>query len=407
MTTNELYDVRRRDVLKTIGLGVGLGAMGTAWMSGTAAASSDVLLWGVEQQTGKLIEVDATDGTKSEILDLQILASNSGITLSFSSSTPNGNAYDVEENRFYFTSFQAEGLYFVDLDDSPRSITPAGQLNAAAASGTITIDDDGKAFYYVENGTDNLKRVSLDPDGTIGTEVSAGNISPYGGSFGDIAFSPDGLLYISSGGADLATYNVDTGDKNEFTGLSPSDKFQISFAGDSTLYLHQTGTGKFFYFDENTQALVEPQWSKDGDGTPTLTDLTGNKPLTCEECTSTELLAKYEFACVDEDPDTGECLAYDFMFEKGDENLVSYVDFGADEDGEPISATFSTEYCEVWAVVKAGQELDVQQLTPVSGEITANYVDPYAISFVAFFCTEAAAEAFAGGFPSNGKGKPE
>jgi len=130
----------------------------------------------------------------------------------------------------------------------------------------------------------------------------------------------------------------------------------------------------------------------------------------CVPCESDELLAKYEFACVERDPETGDCLAYDFVLEKGDDSLVSYEEgrFESKEGEafEPISATFGTkyEYCTLYAVVKAGRGLDVQALDAEGGEVTATYIDPYAISFVEFYCTEEAAQAAADSFPSNGGG---
>ncbi|WP_256295698.1 vWA domain-containing protein [Haloarchaeobius salinus] len=114
----------------------------------------------------------------------------------------------------------------------------------------------------------------------------------------------------------------------------------------------------------------------------------------CDECTDCEddgLLAKYEF-------EDGE-----FVLETGDASLVSFVD-DTDKDGEenePMTATFGTEYCTVYAVVKAGRGLEVQELVAEDGQVTAEYIAPHAISFVAFFCTEDAAEAFAESFPSN------
>lgn len=71
---------------------------------------------------------------------------------------------------------------------------------------------------------------------------------------------------------------------------------------------------------------------------------------------------------------------------------------------EPVSATFETDYCTVYALVKAGRELDVQELVAEDGAVTAENVGRYAISFVAFYCTEDAAEDAAAAFPSSGKG---
>lgn len=125
----------------------------------------------------------------------------------------------------------------------------------------------------------------------------------------------------------------------------------------------------------------------------------------CEECDTDGRLAKYEFPCVERDGE-GDCVAYDFVLEAGDSSLVSFESFES-KDGEmyePISATFGTEYCTLYAVVKAGQEIEVQELTPEGGSATAEYVAPYAISFVEFYCTEEAANEAAEAFPSNGRG---
>jgi hypothetical protein len=107
------------------------------------------------------------------------------------------------------------------------------------------------------------------------------------------------------------------------------------------------------------------------------------------------LLAKYEF----EDGD--------FVLEEGDDSLVSYQSYESkdEEENEPVSATFSTDYCRVYGFVKSGQSLSVQELlADENGLVTAVYSDPYAISFVAFYCTEEAANAALEAFPSGGRG---
>ena len=54
---------------------------------------------------------------------------------------------------------------------------------------------------------------------------------------------------------------------------------------------------------------------------------------------------------------------------------------------------------------EAGRELDVQEPVADEGEVTAEYVDPYAIGFVAFYCTGEAAQEAADAYPSNGRGR--
>jgi hypothetical protein len=413
------YPISRRSVLRSVPVVAGLASVGGFGAIGSAAAQSGTsrtLLYGVQQETGTVYEVDAASGAATELVDLQSLASAQGITVPFSASSPNGNAYDVEESRFYFTSFGGAGkLYFVDTDDATPSITLAGTLDGAAASGTITIDDDGKAYYYVENGSDDLKRAAVNPDGTIGTETKVADLA--GGDsmgFGDIAFSRAGILYVSAdrnGTPFNGTYDPSSGQLTEFTGISPADKFQITFAQDDTLYLHRTGTGTFFRLDESgaSPSLVELPWSTatvdGGESTLTLTDLTGNKLLAdCEECADDGLLAKYEHVY----DDSGEPAVDGFVLDGEGHDGIAYESYVSKEgeDGEPTAATFSTEYCEVYALVKAGQEFSVQELTADGdGSVTADYVAPHAISFVAFYCTEAAAEAAREAFPSNGRGR--
>jgi len=131
---------------------------------------------------------------------------------------------------------------------------------------------------------------------------------------------------------------------------------------------------------------------------------------TCDECEIDGRLAKYEFDCVEYDEE-GECVAYDFVLESGDGSLVSFESFESKkgEMYEPVSATFGTEYCTVWAVVKAGRHTMVQDVTAENGSVTVDYVAPYAISFVEFYCTEQAAidaaDAFPGGKGGKGKGR--
>jgi hypothetical protein len=128
----------------------------------------------------------------------------------------------------------------------------------------------------------------------------------------------------------------------------------------------------------------------------------------CAFCDEEGLLAKYEFACVEVDPDDEEgCVAYDFVLDGDANENISYTagNFRADEDGEPSSMTVGTGYCSVWTVTKAGQDFLVAELTAEDGDVTVtNEGSDHAISFVAFFCTEEAAVAFAENFPSNGKG---
>jgi len=125
----------------------------------------------------------------------------------------------------------------------------------------------------------------------------------------------------------------------------------------------------------------------------------------CDECTLDESV-KYEY--VVEYDDAGDVTFDGFVLDGDYDGGISYVS-DVDKDGsmyDPMSATFDLgTLCSAWAVVKAGQEFAVTEVTAdADGDVTVDYVEPYAISFVAFFCTEEAARAFAESFPSGGRG---
>ncbi|WP_254822195.1 vWA domain-containing protein [Haloglomus halophilum] len=129
----------------------------------------------------------------------------------------------------------------------------------------------------------------------------------------------------------------------------------------------------------------------------------------CEpECAPCALDESVRYEYVVEYDDEGTVTFDGFVLDGDYDGGISYVS-DVDKDGsmyDPMSATFDLGgLCDAWAVVKAGQEFAVTQVTADDdGSVTVGYVDPYAISFVAFFCTEADAQAFAESFPSRGRG---
>ena len=72
-----------------------------------------------------------------------------------------------------------------------------------------------------------------------------------------------------------------------------------------------------------------------------------------------------------------------------------------------MTVDFATDYCELYVLVKSGQEFEVQSFEDIDGGITVETANDgkYAISFVQFFCTEQAALDARDAFPSKGKGR--
>jgi hypothetical protein len=407
------WEMNRRNVLRTVGVMGAVGTFGLPAFSGSVAASSHVtetlyLSHSVDSENvTKLFSVDLDSISGEAVLDLvtsiggnfqnvdAIAATSDGETVMFiDRNTAHLGEYDVSADSFsdkgaitglptitvlaaygldgnlYVASNNTNKLYTVDDSVSPPVATEVGTITGATVNGAdIVVDSTGTMFLH-SNADDTLYTVDYqNPDGSGNVAATVVGSDP--GS------SLTGLAVRAAGTGDLVGSSrtedaIIVIDKTDGTRMSQHD---MTFNGNA--YSYTNG-------DMATGVIIDE---------------------TCDECTSEELLAKYEFACVEEVD--GECVDYDFVFEKGDDTLVTYEPGSFmskdDEAFEPVSATFGTDYCTVYAVVKAGQEIEVQELVADDGEVTAEYVAPYAISFVAFYCTEAAAQDAADAFPAKGK----
>jgi hypothetical protein len=408
------WEMNRRNVLRTVGVMGAVGTFGLPAFSGSVAASSHVtetiyLSHSVDSENvTKLFSVDL-DSTPGEAVLTEvtsvtgnfqnvdaIAATSDGETVMFvDRNTAHLGEYDVSGDSFtdrgaisglptltvlaaygldgnlYVASNNTNKLYTVDDSVSPPVANEIGTITGATVNGAdIVVDSTGTMFLHTNN---NDTLYTVDYQNPVNGNVAATVVGQDDGS------SLTGLAVRAAGTGDLV------GSSRTDDAIVVLDKSN----GSRTATFDMTLNGNAYSYTNGDMA------------TGTIID------ETCDECTSEDLLAKYEFACVEEVD--GECVDYDFVFEKGDDTLVTYEPGSFmskdDEAFEPVSATFGTDYCTVYAVVKAGQELAVQELVADDGEVTAEYVAPYAISFVAFYCTEAAAQAAADAFPSKGKGK--
>ncbi|MFB6205946.1 MAG: hypothetical protein ABEJ05_05400 [Haloglomus sp.] len=402
------WGMKRRNVLRGAAVVGAAGAFGLPAFSGSVAASSHItetiyLSHSVDSENvTKLFSVDL-DSTAGEAVltevtsiggDFQnvdaIAATPDGGTVMFiDRNTAHLGEYDVSADSFtdrgaitglptitvlaaygldenlYAASNTTNKLYTVDYSVSPPVANEVGTITGATVNGAdIVVDSTGTMFLHTNN---NDTLYTIDYQNPVNGEVAATVVGQADGS------SLTGLAVRAAG----------TGD---FVGSSRADDAIVVLDktdGSRTATLDMTLNGNAYSYTNGDMA------------TGTIID------ETCEECTSDELLAKYEFACTEEVD--GECVDYDFVLEEGDSRLVSYepgsFESKEDEAFEPVSATFGTDYCTVYAVVKAGQELAVQELVADDGEVVAENIGKYAISFVAFYCTEAAAQDAANAFP--------
>ncbi len=179
------------------------------------------------------------------------LVSNISAPVNSNTTNFNGNAYDRENGRFYFSRFDGDNLaselFFNDLQGNQQS---AGMLGAAVTSGTFY----NGAYYYIGQQSDGFYRVTFNPDGTIASHVLIADFfqgTIYDGQWlglGDIAFSPNGAFVYGSatrtGGATPSTVffrmNADGSDYTEICNQAAcgfqAGSTQIAFGTDGQLY---------------------------------------------------------------------------------------------------------------------------------------------------------------------------
>jgi len=230
---------------------------GVDFMSGYSYYGKGVV-YGILRDTGDVYEIDILAGTSSLLFEMPTPPGAN-------SASPNGLAFDAENGRIYYVDYNLgttpDTLYFWD------GITQhvAGQI----AQGTVACADfyDGK-YYYIPSGTDDLRAISFNPDGTIATDVKIDDISDNVHSWnfnGDIAVR-DGMVYgwglcgVSGHGYEFFTYDLGSG---IFWFVKPSyqQSLQLAFGSDGVLYGHRAGTGGYFYAIDTSDAsvtLVEP-----------------------------------------------------------------------------------------------------------------------------------------------------
>lgn len=412
LTADSEWGIDRRTILKTVGtIGVA-GAFGVPVLSGRAAATSHLtetiyLSHSTGNTDTELFTVDLDSVSGEAVLTLVTTLTGNFENVDAIAATPDGETvmfvdrntahlgeYDVSGDSFtdrgqitglptvtvlaayaldgelYVASNTSNKLYTVDTASSPPVANEVGNITGATVDGAdLVVDSQGTMFMH-SNADDTL--YTLDYENPSGGQVQA---TPVGT---DAGASLTGLAVRDAGTGDLV------GSSRTDNAVVVLDKSTGSRTGSYTMTLNGA-TYSYQNGDMATGVIIDE---------------------TCLECTEEDLLAKYEFNCVE--TADGECVSWDFTFDGGDDSLVSYTAGSFEnkpgETFEPMNATFETEFCTVYALVKAGQGFDVQELNATDGQVTASYVDPYAISFVAFYCTEEAAEAAAEAFPSNGRG---
>jgi hypothetical protein len=168
----------------------------------------------------------------------------------------NGNAYDIVNDRYYFTQFDDQDRYpkilwmLDNFSTSPtlvQATDPLQPLSERVSNGTFY---NGK-YYYMGHKTDNLWEVTFNADGTVASEVQLTDIGNKTWYFGDIAYGMDGILY---GSVAQTTYNNNpeffTWDGTTYTSYMATgapEALQIAFGDDGVLYGYAIFNDNKFY----------------------------------------------------------------------------------------------------------------------------------------------------------------
>ena len=207
---------------------------------------SQGIIYGTEQNTGKIYQIDVVAGTAAEIAD-------TGDPAPTNNNSPNGLAFDPVSGRLYFSVTEPATATDCDLYFWNGSVaTKAGDLPSVAAGATFY----NGVYYYIDNATDDLRQVTLNPDGSVSATslVCTGFDDPDTYRFGDVVIDPNGpTLFgssITSGSTPPTFFSVALG-TCAYTEISTTDGLglQIAYGSNGLLYGCAGGSKDFVIID--------------------------------------------------------------------------------------------------------------------------------------------------------------
>lgn len=242
----------------------------------------------------------------------------------------------------------------------------AGSASATDVGADVDVDCLGDEVKVTLNSVDGTDAANLD-----GLEVVFGQFDVININDNDRIDRAAEILPCLSGSSDCQPSVVDK------TGGTKKDgavcyTFKLSEAGlDGLSGPTEVAFAGKYDIDSSTEQTFD---NLEGSGV-----LTFDPATCCIECETDSLLVKYEW--------TGD----KFEEEEGSDSNLTLTSVHLDEDDEPEKACFTTSYCDLWAVVKAGTNYDVIQIREDSFDLTEVCVEPTvdrAISNIQFFCEE-------------------
>lgn len=172
----------------------------------------------------------------------------------------NGKAYDLVNDRYYFSQFDnyPKMLWMIENFSTAPKLVEAGELSASISNGTFY---NGK-YYYIGHLTDDLYEVTFDTDGTVLTESKLDDISNNTKTFyfGDIAYSLTGVLYGStaegSSGGTRTFFIYDGTTYTAFIDTEAPEALQIAFGDDGVLYGYAISNNTFYTIDTSNGSIT-------------------------------------------------------------------------------------------------------------------------------------------------------
>jgi hypothetical protein len=371
-TRTELISTSRRNVLRGAGAVGAFSVLGIPAFSGTAAATTTTQTTTIRSGTGSTV-TGYRVGTDSGIFPTSNPNTSANLTWVHPSWNDNlDHAFDAETNWIWYGDEISNTGQVVDGETTYYVREPvAGDVVELSETFTICGDPKSATLYIT---ADNGYEVSLN-----GTLVGFGQVQDYNG--------------VDWEDSDLADVYLD-GSGGTWDTVETYDASSALVAGENVLTVLGGNTAR-----PNGSVTSNPGgiiYEMD------VEYVEGN----CLEC-ELDSSVKYEFACVETDSATGDCLAYDFVLEGEGDDDITYLGFTSkpDEAFEPMTATFDTAYVKLYAVVKTGSEIGVQELVAdANGTVTVAAPGKHAISFVQFFCDETDADEAAASHGSNNGG---
>lgn len=210
-------------------------------------------VYGMEQDTGHLYTVSLANGFGAGRTALPLAQPPPELQLR----GPDALAFDPTTDRLYFADAGEEGtstLHYYDVHAD--AFGTAGELRGRAAGATF---HEG-AYAYVDQGTDELRRVFLAGDGTVRAEATMADFGLDAGMIVEDVTVLDDLLYGSTSGGEVgARFFVYDLDRDAFQTVSTASAtyLQLAFANDrglTTLYGVGTHDGVFYEIDHGPWA---------------------------------------------------------------------------------------------------------------------------------------------------------